>query len=63
MKNGMMTRKEMISACIDDQIARGIIKPESRERQIRARLKGGAGLPPMGWHECSSWYENVFKMA
>lgn len=58
-----MTRREMINACLDDQIARGIIKPEQKEMQTRMRLKGGAGLPPMGYSECLSWYENVFKSA
>ena len=35
-----LTRKQMASMLVDDQIKRGIIKPESRERQIQARLTG-----------------------
>lgn len=35
-----MTRKEMITACVDDQIKRGIIKAENRKMQINARLIG-----------------------
>jgi hypothetical protein len=35
-----LTRKEMATMLVDDQIKRGIIKPESRERQIQARLTG-----------------------
>ena len=35
-----MTRKEMASMLVDDQIKRGIVKPESREKQIQARLTG-----------------------
>jgi hypothetical protein len=35
-----LTRKQMATMLVDDQIKRGIIKPESRERQIQARLTG-----------------------
>ena len=35
-----LTRKEMASMIVDDQIKRGIVKPESREKQIQARLTG-----------------------
>ena len=30
-----MTRKEMITACVEDQIARGIIKAENKAMQIK----------------------------
>jgi hypothetical protein len=55
-----MTRKEMITKCIEDQIARGIIKEEDKAFHIRARLKGYAGCPPMSKTRCEEWYESVF---
>ena len=36
-----MTRKEMITACVEDQIARGIIKAENKAMQIK---KGGQNI-------------------
>lgn len=59
-ENTTMTRKEMITKCIEDQIARGIIKEEDKEFHIRARLKGYAGCPPMSKTRCEEWYESVF---
>lgn len=56
-----MTRKEMITACVDNQIARGIVKPENRTMQINARLKGKGYVKPMSWSECKSWYDTVFN--
>lgn len=63
--NKTMTRKEMITACINDQITRGIIKPEKKDMQIKTRLKGlpSAGIKAMSYAECLSWYEDVFKTA
>lgn len=52
-----MTREEMITACVDDQIKRGIIKKENREVQIKARL---TGWNKMGWSDCKKWYDEVF---
>lgn len=59
----MMTRKEMIEACVDDQIKRGIVKAENRQMQINARLKGRFGVPAMSWTECKSWYDKIFANA
>lgn len=56
-----LTRKEMISACVDNQIERGIVYPENREMQIKNRLKGGYGLRAMSWSECKSWYDSVIN--
>lgn len=56
-----MTRKELITKCVEDQIARGIVKLESKEMQIRARLKGMGGCKPMSKAECESWYKSVFE--
>ena len=55
-----MTRKEMIAACIDVQISKGIVKPENRELQIKARLKGLGAVRPMSWTECKSLYDSYF---
>lgn len=51
----------MITACVDNQIARGIVKPENRTMQINARLKGKGYVKPMSWSECKSWYDTVFN--
>lgn len=56
-----MTRKEMITKCVEDQIKRGIVKEENKERQIKVRLNGGCGLPAMGKTECESWYNEIFN--
>lgn len=52
-----MTRKEMITACVDDQIKRGIVKAENRTMQIKARL---TGCFKMSKTECELWYNEVF---
>lgn len=56
-----MTRKELITACVEDQIRRGIVKPEGKELQIKARLKGIGCVKPMSKAECESWYRKVFE--
>ncbi len=53
-----MTRKEMIEKCVDDQIARGITKPENREYQIKMNLNGHLRL---SYTQCVSWYESITK--
>ena len=53
-----MTRKEMISACVDDQIKRGIIKAENRQMQIKSRLTGSFAMSKAA---CERWYNEVFK--
>lgn len=65
MKNRKMTKEEMVTACVDDQIARGIIKAENREMQIKTRLTGfsAAGIKAMDYKECVLWYKDVFKLA
>lgn len=52
-----MTRKEMITACIENQIERGIIKAENKEKQIKSRLTGSY---KMSWSDCKRWYGSVF---
>lgn len=56
-----LTRKELIAACVDNQIERGIVKPENRGLQIRLRLNGGAGIKAMRLSDCQSWYDSVFN--
>lgn len=56
-----MTRKEMITACVDEQIERGIVKAENRAMQINARLKGRGCCKAMSKAECESWYKAVFE--
>ena len=53
-----MTRKEMITACVDDQIKRGIVKPENRAMQIKFRLTGKYA---MNKTQCEIWYNAVFN--
>lgn len=56
-----MTRKEMIAACVDWQIERGIVKPERRAFQIKCRLKGFGMAKAMSKAECEEWYNAIFK--
>ena len=56
-----MTRKEMITACVEDQIARGIVKAENKEKQIKWRLNGYGGIAAMSKADCESWYKKVFE--
>ena len=53
-----MTRKEMITFCVDDQIKRGIVKPENRALQIRSRL---TGTFRMSLSECQRWYNKIVE--
>lgn len=55
-----MTRKEMIAACVDDQIARGIVKAENRAKQIKVRLSGSGYIKAMSKSDCENWYKEIF---
>lgn len=55
-----MTRKEMITKCVEDQIARGIVKAENKAMQIKARLNGCGCVKAMSKAECERWYNEVF---
>ena len=55
-----MTRKEMITACVEDQIARGIVKAENKAMQIKKRLNGSGYIKAMSKAECEIWYNEVF---
>ena len=39
-----MTRKELATKLVEDQIKRGIVKPENKQRQILARLSGSSSM-------------------
>lgn len=54
-----MTKKEMITKCVENQIERGVIKAENKEMQIKARLR--SGLCYMTLEEAQEWYNEVFK--
>ena len=57
-----MTRKQLITACVENQIERGIVKKENKEMQINIRLNGGhSGQKPMLKAECQRWYDDLFK--
>lgn len=56
-----MTRKEMITKCVEDQIERGIIKAENKARQISIRLKGCGYVKAMSLADCQRWYGEVFN--
>lgn len=58
-----MTRKEMIAACVDDQIARGIVKAENRAKQIKVRLNGSRYIKAMSKSDCENWYKEIFGKA
>lgn len=55
-----MTRKEMITRCVENQIERGIIKAENKNLHIKSRLYGKNGLKAMSKEECQKWYNEVF---
>ena len=55
-----MTRKEMITACVEEQILRGIIKAENKAMQIKSRLNGRGCVKAMSKSECERWYNAVF---
>ena len=42
-----MTRYELAEVIVDDQIKRGVVKPENKESQIQGRLNGVGALKPM----------------
>lgn len=55
-----MTRKEMITKCVDNQIERGIVKAENRAMQIKSRLFGKGYVKALSKAECEKWYISVF---
>lgn len=56
-----MTRKQLISACVDYQIEKGFVKKENREKQIKIRLNGMGYQKAMRKADCQRWYDALFK--
>lgn len=57
-----MTKKQIITKCVEEKIKRGSIKKENRKKEIDARLNGiGNWLKPMNKNEYTSWYDDLFK--
>lgn len=52
-----MTRKEIITKCVENQIERGIIKAENKKIQIKSRLNGQFA---MSKSDCENWYNSLF---
>lgn len=46
-----MTRKELAEVIVNDQIKRGLVKPENKEMQIKVRLKGYGYIKAMSKNE------------
>ncbi len=44
-----MTRKELAEVIVNNQIKRGIVKPEKKDFQIKTRLKGCGCLKAQSW--------------
>ncbi len=56
-----MTRKEMITFCVENQVERGIIKAENKAMQIKKRLQGSGCCKAMSKAECEFWYKAVLE--
>ena len=54
-----MTRKELAEVIVNDQIKRGVVKPEKKDFQIKARLKGCGYLKAQSWMDL---YESALAM-
>lgn len=52
-----MTRKEMITDCVENQVQRGIIKEQDKDFIIKSNL---IGWNKMGYTACLNWYNSVF---
>ena len=52
----------MITACVENQIARGIVKAENKAKQIKVRLVGNGYIKAMSKADCERWYNEVFAI-
>lgn len=50
----LISRKEMATLLVEDQIKRGIVKRENKKNQIQARL---TGMLKMSWFELHNYCE------
>lgn len=53
-----MTVEQMIIACVDKQIEKGIFDEDTRESQIRMRL---TGWYKMNQEDAKRWYNDIFN--
>ena len=51
-----MTRKELAEIIVNDQIKRGIVKPEKKEFQIQARLTGSLKMSWLDLYEAAKHF-------
>ena len=58
-KEKKMTRKELISYCVDAQIAHNVVKAENRNMYINAYLFGYYGVKKMSKADCEKWYKEI----
>ena len=58
-KEKTMTRKELISYCVDAQIAHNVVKAENRNMHINAYLFGYYGVKKMSKADCERWYKEI----
>lgn len=56
-----MTRKEMITACVDDAIKKGVVTAESRTMLIKTLLNGNGCFKAWSKAECERMYTAFFK--
>lgn len=56
-----MTRKQMITKCVEAQIVNGVVKEENKDLQIKARLNGRGLVKAMNKSECEKWYKECFE--
>lgn len=53
-----MTRKEMITKCVENQIERGIAKEEDKNYLVKQYLTGSF---KMCYSRCVDWYNSTFN--
>lgn len=53
-----MNSKQLATLLVEDQIKRGVVKPENKETQINARLKGSMKMSKMKLYE---YVKNIYK--
>lgn len=56
-----MTRRQMVTICVEDQIKRGVLPSEGKEKIINGWLKGAGGCKPISKSEAQRWYDRVME--
>lgn len=54
-----MTKKEMLNICVQDQIDRGLIPAESKQKVIRGYLKGCGCVEAITKAELQRWIDRI----